>query len=178
MRFRRLLAGTTGLTFFLLLLGVYTKEVGADLTCGMRWPLCDGGVFGLFPANMASFVEWFHRLIALVVGLLIIWTVYRAIREYGRGSRITRAVGGALLLLPVQAGLGALTVLKARLFTVQTRLVIEPLISVAHYGTGVLLFTCLVAGTLWAYENARGASSVQTDMATPAAAEDRITGDD
>lgn len=178
MRFRRLLAGTTGLTFGLLLLGVYTKEVGADLTCGMRWPLCDGGVFGLFPANIASFVEWFHRLIALVVGLLIIWTVYRAVREYGRGSRITWAVTGALLLLPIQAGLGALTVLKARLFTVQTRLLIEPLISVAHYGTGVLLFTCLVAGTLWAYENARLSPTIDTDTTTHPGADDRITGDD
>ncbi len=152
MRLRRLSALTTGVTFILLLIGVYTKEVGADLSCGMNWPLCDGAVFGLFPANIPSAIEWFHRLIALVVGLLIIYTVYRYYRTYGTQSRITQAAGIALVMLPFQAILGALTVLKARLFTGEHRLFLEPLISVAHYGTGVLLFTALVAATLWAYE--------------------------
>lgn len=152
MRFRRLLAVTTGLTFVLLLIGVYTKEVGADLTCGMNWPLCDGAVMGLFPANLPSFIEWFHRFIALVVGLLIVYALVRSVRQRGRDSRVTKAIAGALLILPIQAILGALTVVKARLFSPSARILYEPLISVAHFGTGVLLFTLLVAATLWAYE--------------------------
>lgn len=155
MDFRRLASVTTTLTFLLLLVGVYTKEVGADLTCGMRWPLCDGAVFGLFPANLASAIEWGHRFLALVVGLLILWLVYRAYQEYGRGSRVFRATGLALALLPVQALLGALTVVKYRLFTPESAAQFSPIISVAHYGTGVLLFTALVAATLWAREAAR-----------------------
>lgn len=155
MHFRRLASVTTSLTFLLLLVGVYTKEVGADLTCGMRWPLCDGAVFGLFPANLASAIEWGHRFLALVVGLLIMWLVYRAYRAHGRGSRVFRASALALALLPVQALLGALTVVKYRLFTPETASSLSPVISVAHYGTGVLLFTALVAVTLWAREAAR-----------------------
>lgn len=153
MRIPRLSAVTTGLTFVLLLVGVYTKEVGADLSCGMRWPLCDGAVFGLFPANFLSFIEWFHRFLALVVGLLIIYTLYISWQRYGF-TRSTWAFIAAVVLLPLQAVLGALTVLKASLFSTSVRLVIEPLISVAHFGAGVLLFTALVAGTLWAYEDA------------------------
>lgn len=156
MQFRRLAGVTTGLTFVLLLVGVYTKEVGADLTCGMRWPLCDGAVFGLFPANLASAIEWFHRFLALVVGLLILWLVYRAYRRYGRGSRVFRASGVALALLPFQAILGALTVVKYRLFTPESAATLSPLISVAHYGTGVSLFAALVAAWLWAREDSPG----------------------
>lgn len=155
MELRRLAAVTTGLTFVLLLVGVYTKEVGADLTCGMNWPLCDGAVFGLFPATVPSFIEWSHRLLALVVGVLIVYTVYRLYRERGGGSRVTRAAAVALALLPLQAGLGALTVLKTRVFGGGSHVLVEGLISVAHYGTGILLFTALVAATIWAYEDGR-----------------------
>jgi len=151
MRTRRLAATTTALTFVLLLVGVFTKEVGADLTCGMRWPLCDGAVFGLFPANVPSAVEWFHRLLALVVGLMMLYLLYRLYRERGWGDRVTRAVAVAVIILPSQALLGALTVTKARFGL--SSLLASALISVAHYGTGFLLFTALVMGTVWAYED-------------------------
>ncbi|MFB6112153.1 MAG: COX15/CtaA family protein [Halobacteriaceae archaeon] len=163
MRLRRLSALTTGMTFLLLLLGVYTKEVGADLTCGMRWPLCDGAVFGLFPANLASAIEWLHRFLALLVGLLVIWLAIRAYRELGGGSRIFRASLLALLLLPVQAGLGALTVVKYRVFTPETAAELSPLISTAHYGTGIALFTGLVAATLWARDRGPSVRQAATD---------------
>ncbi len=166
MGIRRLVAGTTGLTFILLLVGVYTKEIGADLSCGMRWPLCDGAVFGLFPANFLSFIEWFHRLLALIVVVLVLAALYQAWQAYGTG-RVTRALAATAILLPIQALLGALTVLKASLVSTDLRIVIEPLISVAHYGTGVLLFTTLVTATLWAYEDPPdgGTESPTPDMA-------------
>lgn len=171
MRVRRLAGVTTGVTFVLLVVGVYTKEVGADLACGMNWPLCDGAIFGLFPANLPSAIEWSHRLLALLVGVLIITTVYRSVRVYGPRARVTRAAAVALALLPIQAGLGALTVLKARVFTTESRILIEPLISVAHFATGVVLFTALVSATLWAYEDAQDTGAGAT-AAEPVGADD------
>jgi cytochrome c oxidase assembly protein subunit 15 len=166
MRTRHLAAVTTGLTFVLLLVGVFTKEVGADLTCGMNWPLCDGAVFGLFPANLPSAVEWFHRLLALIVGVLVLYTLYRLWRERGLDDRVTRAVGVAVALLPFQAILGAITVTKAQ-FGLNS-LLAGALISVAHYAFGVLLFTALVIGTVWAFEGGRPGSGTthSTDAAT------------
>ena len=168
MRTRHLAAATTGLTFVLLLVGVFTKEVGADLTCGMNWPLCDGAVFGLFPANLPSAVEWFHRLLALIVGVLILYTLYRVWRERGRDHRVTRAITVAVLLLPFQAILGAITVSKAR-FGLNS-LLAGAVISVSHYAFGVLLFTALVIGTVWAYE--RRPSGAESARATEAATAD------
>lgn len=166
MRTRRFAAVTTALTFVLLLVGVFTKEVGADLTCGMNWPLCDGAVFGLFPANVPSAVEWFHRLLALVVGVMIVYLLYRLWRERGPDDRVTKAVAIAVLLLPFQAILGAITVTKAR-FGLNS-LMAGALISVAHYAFGVLLFTALVIGTVWAFERRPPGSETArtTDAAT------------
>ena len=43
--------------------------------------------------------------------------------------------------------------LKSQVFVGGVHVLLEGLISVAHYGTGVSLFTALVAATLWAYED-------------------------
>jgi cytochrome c oxidase assembly protein subunit 15 len=92
----------------LMTLGVYTAATGAGLTCAGRWPLCDG-LFGLFPANWASFIEWFHRLVAVVVGLWLIGLTAFAFRR--EPPRLLRgALIVAVVLLPTQIVLGALTV--------------------------------------------------------------------
>jgi len=140
------------LTFILLMVGVYTKEVGADLTCGMKWPMCDGVVYGLFPANLPSAIEWSHRFLALVVGILIIVAMYKSWKIHGSKSRITKAILLAVLLLPTQVMLGALTVVKSEFFSRGDRILFEPLISVAHNSMGVLILVSLIAAMLWERE--------------------------
>ena len=142
----------TGLTFILLMVGVYTKEVGADLTCGMKWPMCDGAIYGLFPANLPSAIEWAHRFLALVVGILILFALYKSWEVHGSKSRITKAVLLAVLLLPIQVILGALTVVKFELFSRSDRILFEPLISVSHNAIGVVILVSLFAAMLWERE--------------------------
>ena len=142
----------TGLTFILLMVGVYTKEVGADLTCGMKWPMCDGAIYGLFPANLPSAIEWSHRFLALVVGILILVALYKSWEIHGSKSRITKAVLLAVLLLPMQVILGALTVVKFELFSRGDRILFEPLISVSHNAIGVVILVSLFAAMLWERE--------------------------
>ena len=142
----------TGLTFILLMVGVYTKEVGADLTCGMKWPMCDGAIYGLFPANLPSAIEWSHRFLALVVGILILVALYKSWEIHASKSRITKAVLLAVLLLPMQVILGALTVVKFELFPRGDRILFEPLISVSHNAIGVVILVSLFAAMLWERE--------------------------
>jgi cytochrome c oxidase assembly protein subunit 15 len=92
----------------LMTIGVYTAATGAGLTCAGRWPLCDG-VFGLFPANWASFIEWFHRLVAVVVGLWLLGLTALAVRR-GAPRALRWSLAVAVVLLPTQIVLGALTV--------------------------------------------------------------------
>ncbi len=139
---RHYLAVTTVSTFFLILLGVYTGKIGAGLACEARWPLCDGWM-GLFPANWPSFVEWFHRLVAMIVGFMIIGAAILAWRgDYGK--YLTYATVLAAVLLPVQILFGANTVLS---FGVMA--------SMMHQIAAQLIFGALVVATTLAYLGAR-----------------------
>ena len=158
-RFRHLAGATTGLTFGLILLGVYTGAVGAGLACAARWPLCDGWM-GLFPANWRSFVEWFHRLVAKVAGFAILGTALVAWRS-GRDRRIRYATAVALAVLPVQILLGANTIFN---FGV--------LAQVLHHGAALTIFASLVATTAWAFDDRRVAAVETTSTARVAEADD------
>jgi cytochrome c oxidase assembly protein subunit 15 len=137
-RFRQLLTATTGLTFGLILLGVYTGAIGAGLTCGARWPLCDGWM-GLFPANWASFVEWFHRLVAMITGFAILGSTAAAWRgDYTR--KIRYATGIATVVLPVQILLGANTIVN-----------FGALAQVLHHAAALTILIALVAATAWSF---------------------------
>ncbi|MDZ7746413.1 MAG: COX15/CtaA family protein [Halobacteriales archaeon] len=140
MRFRRLAAGTAVLVGVTMVLGIFTAAAGAGLTCQMRWPLCDGPLGGLFPANWPSFIEWFHRLVAGVTGIPVLATAIQSWRT-DQSSRVRYASTAVLVIMPVQVTLGALTVTQygiAVLF--------------AHFATPVLLFTLSVLTAVWAYE--------------------------
>jgi cytochrome c oxidase assembly protein subunit 15 len=136
-RFRHLAAATTALTFALILLGVYTAAMGAGLSCSAQWPFCDGG---LLPQTFPSFVEWFHRLIAMITGFFILGTTAGA-WKYHRQKRIRGAATLALAVTPLQIVLGGATVF-----------VYTPLVQVAHHAAALVIFGSLLATTLWSYE--------------------------
>ena len=124
-------------TYTLILIGIYTAAIGAGLTCDGRWPLCDGAVFGLFPANWPSFVEWFHRLVAMLTGFLILggWAV---VWRSGRSRRATAAMSAVVVLLPIQIWLGRETVLGYEIIALT-----------AHFLTALLIFGGIVLAVTW-----------------------------
>jgi cytochrome c oxidase assembly protein subunit 15 len=96
-------------------------------------------VFGLFPANWGSFVEWFHRLVAMLTGFLILGTTVAAWRR-GADRRVRYALALATILLPSQIALGALTVTEYEL-----------VILTAHFVTAASIYALVVAAAAWAY---------------------------
>ncbi len=141
--FRHYLAATTISTLFLILLGVYTGKIGAGLACEGRWPLCDGWM-GLFPATWPSFVEWFHRFVAMVVGFMIIAAGIIGWRgNYDRKLKYALVI--AVLLLPFQIIFGANTVLNFGVWP-----------SMIHNAAAQLIFAALVFSTTIAYSQAGG----------------------
>ncbi|WP_435195046.1 COX15/CtaA family protein [Natronomonas sp. EA1] len=157
MEFRKLAAGTAALTGVLMLLGVYTAAAGAGLTCGQRWPLCDG-FLGLFPANWPSFIEWFHRFVAMITGFVILATTIQAWRT-GQESRVKYASTLALVILPVQVVLGGLTVLQY-----------EWAILIAHFATATSIFALLTLAAAWSWKGALDRTAARARTATLAAA--------
>lgn len=140
-RFRRLMVVTTGLTFVLMLLGIYTAAFGAGLTCGARWPFCDGWL-GLFPATIPSFIEWFHRLVAMITGFVILGTTYAAWKHHD-DRRVTWTLVLAVLLLPIQIILGAITVTNGGMFPWGY----APIVQISHYTTALAILALLTIGT-------------------------------
>lgn len=140
--FRRFAGFTTGLTLSLIALGVYTAATGSGLACAQQWPLCDGGVL---PQSLPSFIEWSHRLVAMIAGWFIIGTAVWA----WRGDESLRTRGFATLatvLLPLQISIGAVTVTLNGLlpggYSTPTQ--------AAHLVVALLIFSSLTLTTLHA----------------------------
>jgi len=159
--FRHLAATTTGLTFGLILLGVYTGAIGAGLACAGRWPFCDGWL-GLFPATWPSFVEWFHRFVAMITGFFILGTAYAAWR-HDRSTTMKYATAIAVAVLPVQVLLGANTIFN-----------FGPMAQVLHHTAALVILTALTVTTTAAFVRAAsGAESVaDADATTLSGADD------
>ncbi|MFB6305105.1 MAG: COX15/CtaA family protein [Haloferacaceae archaeon] len=142
--FPRFAAFTTATTLTLVSLGVYTAATGAGLACSAQWPLCDGGVL---PQTVPSFIEWFHRLVAMLTGFLILGTAAWSWRAGDRGTRLAATLAAALL--PLQVGIGAVTVTLGGLFPDGY----APPTQGAHLVVALTIFTLLVVTTLRANED-------------------------
>jgi cytochrome c oxidase assembly protein subunit 15 len=139
--FRRFAALTTALTLALVMLGVYTAATASGLACSAQWPLCDNG---LLPQTVPSFIEWFHRLVAMVTGFFILGTAAWAWRV---GDFRTRAAASAaVVLLPLQVSIGAVTVTLNGLLPQGY----SPPAQGAHFVVALTIFTALVLTTLFA----------------------------
>ena len=142
--FRRFAALTTFSTLSLIALGVYTSATGSGLACQAQWPLCSDQLIPALTIN-PDFIEWFHRVVAMVVGFLIIGTALWAWRRRNRGA--TKLSSLAVLLLPLQISIGAVTVTINGLvpwgYQAPTH--------AAHLLVALTIFTLLVLTTLAAY---------------------------
>lgn len=114
-------------------IGGATRVMEAGLACP-DWPLCYGS---LFPGNLFSlqvFLEWFHRLDAFVVGVaLLVLTAVSLVRRQQLPPWFPAWAALALVLVAVQGGLGALTVLQ----------LLPAGIVTAHLGTALTLVALL-----------------------------------
>ncbi|MHC3438302.1 COX15/CtaA family protein [Natrialbaceae archaeon A-gly3] len=134
--FSHLLVTTAVLVAATILLGVAAKATGAGLACDANWPLCDGGLFNLFPANFPSFFEWIHRVVAGVAGIFIVATAAIAWLS-NVDSKVATAVTLGMVLTPIQVYLGRETVLGY-----------DMLVLDFHFWTAIVIFVLFVAATV------------------------------
>ncbi|WP_338729441.1 COX15/CtaA family protein [Haladaptatus sp. DJG-WS-42] len=160
LRYRHLAAVTAGLTYILILLGVYTSLMGAGASCNLEWPLCSGG---FLPQTAAGWIEWTHRLVAMITGFFILGTTYGA-WKHDRDPRLKKATAIAAVFLPTQILLGAVTV-KGYIWFGS----IQHLVVLAHHATAMIIFAATVATTAWAYSAAqRETATSLSHSSTPA----------
>ena len=112
--FRRLALSTGILTFLLIIVGGVVRVSDSGLGCGPAgsgfhgWPLCDGDVLpGL---DLYTVIEYTHRAMASVVGVLMLLLAVLAWRRYRAHRGLVRASSAAAVLVIAQGLLGAATV--------------------------------------------------------------------
>ncbi|MEX2445842.1 MAG: COX15/CtaA family protein [Dehalococcoidia bacterium] len=106
-RYERLTVVTVLATLFLIAVGSTVRTTGSGLGCP-DWPLCHGQLIP--PMERTAIIEWSHRTVAAIVGVLIlaqaVWT-FRA-RASDRALQVLAVI--TLPLLAFQAYLGMVTV--------------------------------------------------------------------
>jgi heme a synthase len=140
----RLATTTAALMYVLIVVGSVVRTTGSGLSCP-DWPLCNGHLIPPFQINV--FLEWFHRLIALGVGLLLFSTAGVIVTGREARGRLGGLAMLAVVLYFTQALLGALTVWK----------LLDPSIVSGHLAVGLLLFSTLLLVALLAGHEAREA---------------------
>ncbi len=108
-RFQRLAAATVVTTFLLVTIGVIVRATDSGLGCP-DWPTCYGQL--LPPAgDFKAWIEWVHRDVAAIVGILILGMAAFAFLDHRDRPSILWPSLAAVLLVGFQAYLGRQTVL-------------------------------------------------------------------
>ena len=128
---------TLSILFTLIFIGGYVSASGVGLSCP-DWPLCPAGLIPL-----ADFIiEYFHRTIAAITGLMIIITMVFTLKskQAPKGMKIASIIAGSAVM--VQITLGAFVILER----------LHALLVTLHLGIGIILFSMVVMVTLYAWK--------------------------
>jgi cytochrome c oxidase assembly protein subunit 15 len=107
-----LAAATTTIIYLQIIVGALMRHMHAGLAIP-DFPLAFGRLVPpMFTVPIA--VNFAHRCGAVVVAAMVLWTVARVLRQYGDEPALRRPALGLLVLLAIQVGLGAATILSRR----------------------------------------------------------------
>ena len=110
--FKRLGNHTVLALIALIVIGGATRVMEAGLACP-DWPLCYGSFLPFKHMNLRVFLEWFHRLDAFLVGLLIFSKFILSITwRKELPDWLPKTYSLLVFLVIVQGSLGALTVIN------------------------------------------------------------------
>jgi heme A synthase len=138
-----LLAITVVTLFSLLVVGAYVTVADYGGACGVNtpedWPLCNGQLIP--PADVASIVEYTHRIFASLSGLFLILTTVAFWRAKEADATARRLLYLALGSIIVEIVLGGIVV--------NTNL--SPAVVTIHQGIALLVFGFTVAAATRAF---------------------------
>jgi heme A synthase len=131
--FRTLTRASIAVTLVLVAVGGLVRATDSGLGCGDDWPGCNGRLIPVLNARPVV-IEWTHRVIAMVVGILAVMLVYQAIRKFRDRRAVIRVSIAALVLVVIQALLGRVVVKEE----------LEVLLVVAHLLAAMLFLATLI----------------------------------
>lgn len=133
-------------TFGLMMLGGYVKAIHAGLACP-DWPTCYGQWLppfedpdGFYSTHMIM-AEWVHRLVAILLGPLLLGFTWMTFRRKDAHPVIRYTPAAAIGVLFLQIILGGLTVTEG----------LQPVIVTSHLGGATVFFGLMVMTTVMLY---------------------------
>src|SRR5688572_3055886 len=136
-RFRQLALATLLLTFLLIVIGGIVRVSDSGLGCGPAdsglegWPFCNGDVVPGVDLN--SIIEYTHRVVASLVGLMMLALAVLAWRNYREHRTLVRVTIAGFVLVAAQGALGGVVVEEN----------LEEELVAAHLGLAMLLVAVL-----------------------------------
>ncbi len=130
--YQRLTLATAGAIWLLIVLGGLVRVTGSGQGCGASWPMCHGQLIPNLEYH--ELIEWNHRLIAFLVGWLMVITVGTTLLWYRQPRRLMWMAILAAVTYIGQAILGGITVL----------LHLDHTWVAAHMGNSMLLLASVV----------------------------------
>lgn len=116
--------------FLVLLAGALVTKTGSGRGCGDDFPLCNGKFIPAY--TVESIIEYSHRAVTGVVGLIIVATAIAVARYVKQRKDVKWFAYGALFFTIVQAVLGAMAVMWSQSSAVKA----------LHFGISMLAFAC------------------------------------
>lgn len=117
-RFQRWALATTIATYILIMVGGMVRASGAGLGCP-DWPKCFDRYYPPLTASQVpdtidaskfdfqlAWIEYTNRMVGVIIGLLIIGTLFHAIKSYRKQPRILYPTLGAFILVLIEGWLG------------------------------------------------------------------------
>ena len=142
--FRRLAVVTAVFAYLQIALGGVVRVSGSGLGCP-DWPLCNGRPYP--PANLHAIVEYSHRAVGSVTGVLIIATVVAAwIVFRKRRPRVAWLASASLIGVVGEGILGGVVVAQE----------LSPWLVVVHLGLAMMILGFLVATAIAAMPASNG----------------------
>ena len=137
-RFRVLAAVTALFAYLQITLGGLVRVSGSGLGCP-DWPTCYGRPYP--PLNLHAIIEYSHRTVGAITGLLIIATVVVAFLTFrGRRSPVNWLTLATLGTVIIEGLLGGLVV----------RTELQPVLVLVHLGIAMLILAFMIAAALLA----------------------------
>ncbi|MGH7763996.1 MAG: COX15/CtaA family protein, partial [Candidatus Dormibacteraceae bacterium] len=136
--FRRVAIVTALFAYLQIALGGLVRVSGSGLGCP-DWPLCNGRPYP--PANIHAIIEYTHRTVGSITGVLIIvtvvlaWILFRQPRP-----QVAWIASASLVAVAAEGGLGALVVASE----------LSPWLVVVHLALAMIILGCLVATAVMA----------------------------
>jgi cytochrome c oxidase assembly protein subunit 15 len=104
--FTRFAWGVLGYNLLVVAWGAFVRATGSGAGCGKHWPTCNGEIIPRAPGAQTA-VEFAHRATSGLALFAVVVLAAWAFRAFPRGHAARRASGAALVLMIVEALVGA-----------------------------------------------------------------------